>query len=210
MFRSFAFLWALSACAAFAQTWEVGATGGYGFTSNLTVKNAAGSATTGLKPGAALGVFGGGDTYNYWGGEVRYLYHYSDLKLSSGGTSVDFGGHEHIMEGDFLAYFRPQSSRIRPFFSFGGGVKLLVGTGVESTKQPLGTFAALTATREVLPTADVGFGVKIDLRNHVRLRLEVRDYISPAPDKVIAAAPGASISGWLNDVMGLGGLSYTW
>ena len=39
----------------------------------------------------------------------------------------------------------------------------------------------------------------MDLRQHLRLRFEVRDYVSPAPHKVIAAAPGGTIGGWLND-----------
>lgn len=206
--------------AGFAQTqpashegearWEVGVNGGYGFSPDLTVKGPAGSASTGIRPGGAIGVFGGEDTYNYFSGEARYLYRFSNLKLSSGGTSVDFGAHTHIAEGAILAHFRPRASHIRPFISFGGGIKVLQGTGIESAAQPLGRLAALTATREVLPTADAGFGVKVNFRQHVRLRFEVRDYISGSPGKVIAPAPGASLTGIMNDIIGLAGLSYTW
>jgi len=190
--------------------WEIGALGGFGWTNDLTVKGPAGSATTGLKSGAAIGVFGGDDTYNYFSGEARYLYRFNDLKLSSGNTSVDFGAHTHIAEGALLLHFRPRASHMRPFIAFGGGIKVLEGTGMESAAQPLGRFAALTATREILPTGDVGFGIKWNLRPHTRLRVEVRDYISSTPHKVIAAAPGASISGVMNDITGLVGLSYIW
>jgi len=76
--------------------------------------------------------------------------------------------------------------------------------------QPLGRFAALTATREILPTADVGVGVKFDLKKHLRFRAELRDYISAAPSSVIAPAAGASISGIAHDILGFAGLGYTW
>ena len=193
-----------------AQEWEVGAIGGYGFSPSLTVKSPAGSATTGFNNGGVFGVFGGDDMYNYWSGEARYLYRYSDLKLSSGGTNVDFAAHTHYITGDFLAHLRPRESRIRPFLAFGGGIKIFDGTGQESASQPLGKIAALTHTQEVLPTADFGAGVKVNLTTHLRVRFEVRDYLSPPPSKVITAAPGGSIGGWLNDIQGLVGVSYTW
>lgn len=190
--------------------WEVGALGGFGWINDLTVKTATGSATTGFKTGGAVGVFAGDDMYDRLSGEARYTYRFNDLKLSSGGTSITFGAHTHIAEAGFLYHFKGRQSHMRPFFAFGGGVKILQGTGREAAAQPLGKFAALTATREVLPTADVGFGVKWAIRPHVRFRVEVRDYIGPAPEKVIAAAPGASISGIMNDITGIGALSFVW
>jgi hypothetical protein len=207
MFIRWIFLSMFFAGCALAQTYEVGAIGGYGFTNDLTVKAPAGSATSGLARGGVIGAFGGDDTYRYFSGEARYLYSYSDLRLSSGSTSVDFPAHTHIAEGAILMHFRPREARIRPFVAVGGGIKVLVGTGVESASQPLGQFAALTATHEIFPTADVGAGVKINLQHHLRLRLEVRDYISSTPNKVIAPAPGASSGGLLNQVMALASLS---
>jgi hypothetical protein len=200
----------LAAVAANAQQWEIGAIGGYGFSSDLTIKNGSASANTGLKNGLTVGMFGGADTYNYWSGELRYLYRFSDLKLSSGGTAVDFAAHNHIINADFLAHFRPRTSRLRPFVAMGGGVKFLIGTGIESATQPLGNFAALTATHEILPVGDVGLGVKFNFHKNLRFRAEVRDYISPAPGKVIVTAPGASISGVMNDYVGVAAISYTW
>jgi hypothetical protein len=86
----------------------------------------------------------------------------------------------------------------------------MIGSGIESAGQPLGNFAAFTATREILPVADVGTGLKIDLHKNLRFRVEVRDYISPAPNKVIAPAPGASLGGVLNDIQAMVGFSLTW
>ncbi|MDP9113767.1 MAG: hypothetical protein M3O20_08805 [Acidobacteriota bacterium] len=45
---------------------------------------------------------------------------------------------------------------------------------------------------ELLPVAQVGVGVKIQVAEHLRLRVQVRDYFSKAPNEVIFPAPGAS------------------
>ena len=211
MLKGFVLACGLMAGVAHAQEWEVGAIGGYGYnTPDFTVKSGSATASAGFATGGVVGVFGGGDTYNYWSGEARYLYRYSNAKLSSGSTTVDFGAHTHIANADILAHFRPRESRIRPFIAFGGGVKVLVGTGAESAAQPLGRLAALTATQETLPVGDVGFGVKVAVTKSLRFRFEVQDFISPTPSKVIAAAPGASASGILNDIVGSVAVSYTW
>jgi Outer membrane protein beta-barrel domain len=198
------------AAGAFGQEWYVGAIGGYGFAPSLTVKGPSGSANTGFDNGYAAGAFFGGDTYQYWGGEVRYLYRQSDLKLESGGTSAHFTAHTNILHADFLYHFRPRESSVRPFIAFGAGMKFLDGTGTESASQPLGKLAALTHTTETLPLGDFGAGVKANFRKSWQLRVEVRDYLSPAPHKVIAAAPGASLSGWLNDIIGTASIAYRW
>lgn len=195
---------------AFAGEWEVGAIGGVGYAPSLTVKNATTSADTGIKTGLTVGVFGGEDMYRYFSGEANYLYRVGDFKLENGSGKAAFAGHTHLITGDFLAHFAPTGSRIRPFISVGGGVEVLVGTGQESASQPLGNLAALTNTREVLPVGEIGAGVKIDLSKHLRFRVQVRDYISTSPKDVIATAPGASLSGILNDFVGTGAISFTW
>jgi len=196
--------------AACAQTYYVGVMGGYAYAPSLTVKNSTGSADTGLKSNGVVGAVVGGDTAKYWGGEVSYLYRFGDLKLSSGGTEVDFGGHTHIITGDILGYFTPRGSAVRPYVSFGGGVRILVGTGKESASQPLGNYAALTATNETQAVGEFGMGVKFKLSKSTQMRVEVRDYIGSAPNKVIAPAPGAKMSGMLNDILFLVSISYTW
>jgi hypothetical protein len=201
----------LAAGLACAQEWEVGAIGGYGYAPHLTVSNGSASAETGIRSGGVVGVFAGDDMYKFWSGELRYLYRFDDLQLSSGKIKApDFSAHTHIITADFLGHFRPKGSHVRPFIAFGGGAKFMVGSGIESAGQPLGNFAALTATHEILPVADIGGGVKIDLHKNLRLRLEMRDYVSPAPNKVIAPAPGASLGGVMNDIQGMVAFSLTW
>ena len=213
MLKKLALTALLAAGAASAQVheWEVGAIGGYGYAPHLTVSKGSTSADTGIRHGGIVGVFAGEDMYDYWSGEIRYLYRFDDLKLSSGSIKApNFSAHTHIVTADFLGHFRPRGSRMRPFIAFGGGAKIMVGSGIESAGQPLGQYAALTATHEVLPTADVGAGIKWDFKKNLRFRVEARDYISPAPNKVIAPAPGASLGGVLNDIQGMVGFSLTW
>jgi hypothetical protein len=192
------------------QQWELGAIGGAGFSPGMTVSNASASASAKVKTGVAVGVYGGEDMYRYWSGEATYLYRAGDLKLEGSGKSVSFGAHTHLITGDFLAHFRPRGAHIRPFISFGGGIEIMQGTGQESFNQPLGNLAALTATREVLPVGEAGVGVKVQLSNHLRLRVQVRDYFSQAPNEVIAPTPGATLSGIRQDVIGMGAIALTW
>jgi len=211
MLKKLALTGLLAAGLASAQEWEIGAIGGYGYSPHLTVSRSNSSADTGIRHGGVVGVFAGEDMYNYWSGEVRYLYRFDDLKLSSGNIkAANFSAHSHLITADFLGHFRTRGSRMRPFIAFGGGARVMVGTGIENAGQLLGNYAALTATHEILPTADVGAGFKMDLRKNLRFRVEMRDFISPAPNKVIAPAPGASLGGVMNDIQGMIGLSLTW
>lgn len=191
------------------QTWYVGAGGGFGFAPKLTVNGLTPDAKAGFDNGGALGAFFGEDSSKYWSGEVHYLHRWDALSLSSAGTSVHFAGHSDILHADFLRSFTPRGSKIRPFVAFGGGVRFVDGTGTESSDQPLGNYAALTATRETLPVLDAAFGVRAKLNKSVELRFEVRDYMSPAPSKVIAPAPGASLGGWFNDIVASASIAYS-
>ena len=192
------------------QQWEIGAIGGVGYSPSLTVSNGTTSASTGVKTGLTLGVYGGQDMYRYFSGEATYLYRAGDVKLDGSGKSASFGAHTHLITGDFLAHLRPRGSRIRPFISVGGGIEVMVGTGNESATQPLGNLAALTATREVLPVGEAGVGVKIQLSQHLRLRVQLRDYFSQAPNEVISPAPGATLSGVRQDIIGTGAIAFSW
>lgn len=201
----------LIGAAAFGQSREFGVIGGIGFAPGLTLSGPAGSAQTGFRNGGVVGVFLGQDPYPHLGGEIRYLYRMSDMKLSAGGVSTKFDARTQIVHMDLLLHARPGEAAVRPFVAFGGGVKLIQGTGAEASYQPLHEFAALTKTLQVQPTGDVGIGVKVLAGRHLRVRFEVRDYISAKPDKVIAASPGFQLGGGvMHDILGLAALSVTW
>ena len=74
-----------------AQKWEVGGVTGGGFGNSLTVSNPTGSASTGFSPGVAVGGIIGQNLYRQIGGELRYTFQFSNLKLSGGGSELPSG-----------------------------------------------------------------------------------------------------------------------
>jgi Outer membrane protein beta-barrel domain len=191
-----------------AQEWEIGGIAGAGFSNGLGVAAAAASATTGFKSGGAFGVFAGSNLYPHLSGEIRYTYQMNDLKLSSNGTEVGFSGVSHAISYDLLYHPAPKRSKLQPFVAAGAGVKLYRGTGKEQAYQPLSNFAYLTHTQDLRPLITAGGGFKYRISEHLIFRAEVRDFITPFPNKVITPAPGAKVSGWLQDFVPMFGLSF--
>jgi hypothetical protein len=132
----------------------------------------------------------------------------SDLTVSNAGTSATFQGQTHSIDYDILVYARSARSRVRPFALAGGGMRDFRGVGTESSYQALSNFALLTKTSQWTPVATFGGGVKFAIAPRVLLRVEVRDYLSRFPTQVIAPAPGAHLSGWLNDLVPMAGITY--
>lgn len=191
-----------------AQEWEVGAAGGFGAYRNASISAPAGSAGAGFDNRFAAGVVIGQDLYQHFSGEVRYTFRDGDLKLSQGGQKVNMDGNSHAIHYDMLFHLFPKSSRIRLFAATGAGIKFFRGTGKEYASQPLGDFALLTKTEETKPLISAGGGVKYTVNRNTVIRVDFRDYISPFPEKLFAAAPGAKIRGWLNDFVPLVGVSF--
>ena len=196
-----------TAPAALAQRWELGLAGGGSFFTKQTFKNPAGNADAGFSNGIAVSGWLGNNTSNLIGGELRYDYERSDLKLSSGGTNVSFGGQTNAVHYDFLLHFAPSEAHVRPFIAGGAGVKVYSGTGTEQAFQPLSNIALLTRTSQVEPMVSVGGGVKFSLAKSTLLRVEVHDYLTPFPKNVIAPAQGSKIGGWLSDFVVSAGFS---
>jgi len=195
--------------AALAQKWEVGVAGGGSFSTSQTFKNAISNADAGFSPGLAVSAWLGNNSGGIISGELRYDYEHTNLKLSSGGTNVSFGGMTNAIHYDMVLHFAPSESRIRPFVAAGAGVKLFSGTGQEQEFQPLSNIALLTKTTQLEPLVSVGGGVKVALSPSVQLRLEAHDFLSPFPKNVIAPAPGSTVGGWLQDFVVMAGLSFT-
>ena len=197
----------VGACA--AQEWEVGGMASYGFYRNLDAINAIAPATAGFSPGVAFGAVIGHNARGLIGGEFRYTFEQSDLKVSSSGTDAHFGGVAHIIGYDLVIHPRVRhGSKVLPFLAAGGGMKVYSGTGHEVTFQPLENIALLTKTQEIKPMISVGGGIKMIIGPRLILRAEVRDYITTFPKQVITPVPGTKISGWLNDFVPMVGISY--
>ena len=202
----FAFTLGLAATA-YAQEWEIGGVGGGGFMKGISVASPLASATTGFNSGAAFGAFAGSNLYPHLSGEIRYTYQMNDLKLTAGGTNVSFQGVSHAIHYDFLFHPAPKRSKAQPFVAAGAGVKIYRGTGKEQAYQPLSNLAFLTKTQDLRPLLTVGGGLKYRISERLYFRAELRDYITPFPSKVITPAPGAKVSGWIQDFVPLVGIS---
>src|SRR3954462_10570514 len=94
------FLLTAAATASFAQQWEVGGLGGGGFRNHVGVTAPAGTATAGFQNGAAFGGYVGFNSYKHIGGEIRYGYLQSNLRLSSGGSEATFKGSAQVAHYD--------------------------------------------------------------------------------------------------------------
>ncbi len=182
-----------------AQTYEVGASGGFGFTRNAEVTNPAGSGRVGLKNQPAVGGWIGFNDYARVGGEFHYLYRLGDLHVEGGGQKADFAAESHLVYYEFLYHSARRESRLRFFAAGGGGMRIFRGTGAEHAYQPASNFAWLTKTREVQGMISAGGGAKFSMGKSMLLRLEFRDYMTPFPKDVITPATGAKIKGWLHD-----------
>src|SRR5512132_1907968 len=181
-----------AAAGAFAQQWEIGGNVGGSFLPGVTVSGPMGSATTGFQTGIAGGAWIGQTISRRIGGEVRYNFLQSNLKLASGGTNTTFSGQSHAIYYDVLIHVSERKeSRANAFVAVGGGMKVFRGTGKEAAFQPLSQFAYLTKTQEVKPMLSVGGGVKFKLSPRMNMRVEVRDFLTPFPKGVITPAPGA-------------------
>ncbi len=210
-FLPFTFLTLLAATpAAFAQNWEVGVAGGGNFYTSQTFTNPAGNAAAKLASGFIVSAWLGNNTSGQIGGELRYDYEHSDLKLSSNGTSVNFGGAQtNAIHYDMVLRFASHEARVSPFIVAGAGIKGYTGTGKEEVFQPLSNIALLTKTTQFKPLISVGGGIKFQVASNVQFRVEVHDFLTPFPNQVIVPALGSKIGGWLSDFTATAGLSFS-
>lgn len=191
------------------QQWEVGAVGGGAFYVDRSVRAASGSSgQVGYEPGFVTGGLIAHSTAGRWGGEIRYLFEKADMRLSSGGAKYTFGGRSHMIHYDLVLHANSCEDRVRPFVAFGGGMKGYFGTGTERAVQPLNNLAILSHSAQWQPMLSVGGGIKWRIGERVVVRAEVRDYITRLPKDVLLPSPGASLGGWLHDIVPMFGISY--
>jgi outer membrane protein W len=201
---------AVATPAAFAQKWEVGFGGGGSFLTSETITSPVGNADATRNPGWVVSAWldnniGSG----LFGGELRYDHEMGDLKLSSGGTSTTFASQSNALHYDFVFNFATSESAIRPFVAAGAGVKWYSGTGTEQPFQPLSNIAVFSDVRDLRAMGSVGAGVKFNIAKATTLRLEVHDYMTPFPAKLIAPVGGANVGGWLQDIVVSAGVSFS-
>ncbi len=198
-----------TASTAWCQKWEFGgAVGGGFYTSQTVVNSAAGNGTAKIGAGMSAAAWLANSTSDRWGGELRYDFQRGALGLRSGSASASFGAISHAIHYDVHLHFAPREAALRPFVSFGGGMKMFQGTGQEVVIQPLSRIALLTKTMDVRPVVSVGVGVKARLSERWNLRAGVWDFFTPFPNKVITPNVGSSVGGWMHDFVPMVGISY--
>jgi hypothetical protein len=207
---SYTFLALLAVVPAFAQKYEFGVAGGGSFYQSKTVSNPKGDVDGGFSNGWLASAYVGQNMYTHLSGEIRYTYLHNDLKLSGGGQKATFGGEAHAIHYDLLFHTTPNGSKIRPYVAAGGGVKFYRGTGSEVVFQPLQTNALLTKTSQTVGLVSVGAGVKVAVTRRMSLRFDVHDYLTPFPDKVIQPNVNSKVSGWINNIIASGGVSFVY
>jgi hypothetical protein len=199
---------ALTVLPAFAQKYEFSVGGGGSFYQSHNVTNPKGDASAGFNTGWAATVAVGQNMYSHVGGEIRYTYLHNEANLSAGSAKATFGAEAHAIHYDFLIHATPVGSRIRPYVAAGGGIKFFRGTGTEVPFQPLSSVALLTKTTEVIGLLSVGGGGKLALTNRMMFRVDVHDYITPFPKKIITPALNSTASGWFNNIVATAGVSF--
>jgi hypothetical protein len=192
----------------FAQQWELGAAGGIGVYNNATVTNNGATADAGFKTGPTVGAFATQNLYTHLSGEFRYMFQFSDLKVSSGSSQASFAGQSHAVHYDLLFMGSDREARVRPYLAGGGGVKLYRGTGAQHADQDLLQFVALTHTQQIEPLVTFGGGVRCKAGRRSFFYLEARDYLTPFPKNVVAPVPPSKLSGWLHDFVPMAGFSF--
>jgi hypothetical protein len=193
----------------FAQSWSIGAAGGWGSYHDATITNPAGSANAGFGSNFAAGAVLGEDVSEHFGGEIRYTYRSGESELRFGGQQANLDGGSHAVHFDFLGYATRRHARLRPFLAGGAGIKRYTATGTVNPNQSLTDFAVLAHADEVKALVSFGGGVKAILSEHWLIRADFRDYATPFPENVIIPATGARIHGWLHDFVGMLGVDWT-
>lgn len=191
----------------FAQQWEIGGAGGYGYPLYRSVSNGFFHGDAGFRKGAAFSAVAGEDLFQHLSGEVRYTYRQSDPSVKSDGAENAIKGDSHAVHYDMLIHPTRRDASIRPFFAAGGGIKVYRGTAPPTGIQTLSVLANLAPVSETKPMFDAGFGVRVRAGRHAAVRFDVRDYMTPFPTNVVVPATRARLRGWVHDIVGLVGLS---
>ena len=196
------------ASAAFAQSWEIGGTLGYGWYRNVRINGPGAEATAGIRSRFVAGATLTEDLYEHVSGEVRYTYHDGDPFIRLAGREANVQGQSHSFTYETLIHVRDRDRRLRPYFAGGVGAKYFRITGPAPSQQPAPNVASLVETNQWRLLVSVGVGVSYRLPNHLILRADFRDYISPMPRKLFAPAAGATGRGLMHQFTPMLGIGF--
>jgi hypothetical protein len=167
-----------------AQEWEIGGSIGYGIYRDVRVNGAGSEATVGIRNRFAAGAVVTENLYDHFSGEVRYLYQDGDPFLSYRGARANVQGQSHTIVYNVLFQVRQREARLRPFGLVGVGGKFYRTTGPAPEVQPAPNIALLARANEWKVVVTVGGGVSYRFGNHVVLRGDFIDEITPFPKRL--------------------------
>ena len=194
---------------AVAQSWEFGGGLGGSFYLSRNVSNGSTSASAGIRDNIASGVWLDQNASGRWGGEMRYDYQRGDFSLERGSTSATTTGDSHALHYDVLWHATARGAKVRPFLAAGAGIKVYRAMGQPVLTQPLSQYALLTQGNELKPLISLGAGIKWQVASSLQVRLEVHDYITPFPKEIIVPNAGSNVSGFLQNIVPMLAIAYT-
>ncbi len=159
--------------AAYAQVLELGAGAGASRLSNSTL-SAPDNAK--LESGFRINFRVTLNAQEYFGHEVGYGYNRTNLNIA--GTKLGMATHQGFY--DFLAYARPDGSKIRPFITGGAQFSNFVPPGTSVTSGSGSTKFGV----------NYGGGIKVRTSDRFLVRLDFRQYATPKPDWFLTAPQG--------------------
>jgi opacity protein-like surface antigen len=198
----------MCAGACFAQKWELGGAVGYGVYHNGSVITTNGTATAGIRNRFVASAIIGEDMYSHIGGEIRYLYHDGDPFAESNGVKANIQGQSHSFHYNVLFHAFDREARVRPYAAIGAGAKYFETTGPSPSPQPLARIVSLAPTSQWRALVTAGGGVKLRVTDHILVRGEFLDYITPFPKKLFIPAANGTDRGILNQFTPMFGVSY--
>jgi hypothetical protein len=193
---------------AFAQEWQLGGSLGYGWYRGIRVNGPAAEAAAGIRNRFTAGAVVTEDLYEHLSGEIRYVYHDGDPYLSLAGRTGNMQGQSHSVTYDTLLHLRERGQRFRPFVAAGIGAKYYRATGPAPSPQPAPGVASLVQANQFTVLFSVGAGVAWRLPNHLLIRADFRDYITPIPKKIFAPAANATARGLMHQFTPMLGVGF--
>jgi hypothetical protein len=106
-----------------------------------------------------------------------------------------------------MVHLTPDESKFRPFAAVGAGINVFTNSAVP-LQQPLGGIAVLARGTHVEPAISFDGGLKYRVRRHMQLRLDLRVYASPTPDRLIRPVYPSHIKGWIFEFLPMAGVAY--
>jgi hypothetical protein len=198
-------LWIAGVC--LAQNWEIGGGVGYSWYHNGSITSSAGTATAGIRNRILATAVITENLYEHFSGEIRYVYNDGPTFLQSSGVSGDIRAQSHSFSYDMLAHLNPRESRIRPYLAGGVGARYYETTGRAPIPQPVPHIAALVPTTQWKALFNFGGGVKIRVTEHIIFRADLRDYLTPFPDRLFLPVANATTHGILQQITPMFGVS---